>query len=76
MMTAMGDTTLADTADWPTISAPMMDTVSPTGSGSRRSASCSRPKAISMLNTSTPMEKGTSCLACTTDSSSLVGIIS
>ena len=75
-MIAMGETTRASTADWPTISAPMMETVSPTGFGRRRPASCSSAKAKSMPSISAEVEKGTSFFASIIDSSRRVGIIS
>ena len=75
-MMAMGETSLASTAAWPTISAPMMETVSPMGFGMRRPASCSRLKAASIPSTSRAVEKGRSCSARMMLSSSRVGIIS
>ena len=75
-MIAIGETSRASTAACPTISAPMIDTVSPTGFGSRRPASCSSAKATSMPTSSAAVEKGTSFFASMIDSSSRVGIIS
>ena len=73
---AMGDVTRASTADWPTMSAPIIDTVSPMGFGRRRPASCKSVNATSIPMTSSAVEKGTSCLASIIDSSSRDGIIS
>ena len=73
---AIGDATLASTADCPTMSAPIIDTVSPIGFGSRSPASCKSSSATSIPMTSIPVENGTSCFALIIDSSSRVGIIS
>ena len=75
-ITAMGDTTLASTALWPTMSAPMMDAVWPTGSGRRSPASCSSSNESSMAMTSAATPKGTYCFAAVMDSSSFTGSIS
>ena len=75
-MTAMGETTFASTADWPTMSAPMMEAVCPTGSGRRRPASCNSSKESSMAMTSVATPKGTYCFAAVMDSSSFTGSIS
>ena len=75
-MTAMGDTTFASTALWPTISAPMMDAVWPTGSGRRSPASCSSSNESSIAMTSAATPKGTYCFAAVMESSSFTGSIS
>ena len=73
---AIGETMRASTADWPTISAPMIETVSPMGLGRCRPASCSSSKETSIPSTSSAVEKGTERLASITLSSRRVGIIS
>ena len=75
-ITAMGETIRASTALWPTMSAPMRLTASPTGSGSRSPASIRSSNAMSIAITSNATENGTSCFAATMLSSSFSGIIS
>ena len=72
----MGLRTFASTALCPTISAPMTETVCPTGSGRRMPASCSSSNESSMPSVSTAVENGTDCLESMTLCSSLYGIIS
>lgn len=62
-MIATGLTIFASTADCPTSSAPMIDTVWPMEFGSRRPASCSSSKAMSMNRMIAGTENGTCCFA-------------
>ena len=58
------------------MSAPIIETVSLIGFGSRSPASCKSSNASSMPRTSSAVENGTSCLDATMLMSNFVGIIS